>query len=135
MLPIEIVKRFGTVGAGGGAVALADASVVGTQYGQWTIGSDGFTYERHTSGAAVQDVDWINPQSGMSLYECRATVAGGDIPPGTIGSWLDLAASWTWGWTAQTTEKSCTLTIEVRRKSDLTVVDTANVDLFVSGIL
>ena len=131
MLGIEIIKRLG---GGAGGVNLLNAAVVGTKYAQWTIGFDGYTYERDNAGAAVQSLAWIFPQSGMSSYQVRATVSSGDTPPGTIGSWLALSSSQTWGWVNEVTEKTCNLLIEIRRASDAVVVDSATISLFVSGI-
>lgn len=131
MLGIEILKRLGS---GMGGVDLVDAAVSGTKYAQWTIANDGFTYERHNSGAAVKSVAWINPQSGTDQYEVQATVSSGDIPPGTIGAWLGLAESQTWGWVNQLAQRTCDLLIEIRRVSDSVVVDSATITLFVAGI-
>lgn len=136
MLGIEIIKRFGSgVGDGSDNVNLLDDAVVGQTYAQWIISLNGFTYKRDTSGAAAQAAAWINPQSGMDEYEVRATVATGDTPPGTIGSWLSLASTHTWGWTNQTAERKCNLTIEIRRASDSVVVDSATITLFAAGSL
>lgn len=129
MLGIEIIRRLG----GGATVALADDTVFGTRYAEWTIGFDGFTYKRKTSGAATQEAAWIYPQSGTVNYEVRATVSSGDTPPGTIGSWISLGISSTWGWTAQDTEKSCDLLIEIRTVVGHVTVDSATISLFVSG--
>lgn len=133
MLPINIFKRLGGSPAKGDSTIYNDA-VTGVKYAQWTIGSDGWTYKRNTSGASFRGQAWLSPQIGMSNYEVRATVASGDIPPGIIGAWLDLGASQTWGWVNQTTAESCELTIEIRRKSDLAIIKTASVSIVIMGI-
>lgn len=132
MLGIEIIKRLGA-GISDGTVILSDTSVIGTQYAQWTLSSNGFTYKRKTAGASVISSGWIFPQSGMDQYEVRATVSSGDTPPGAIGSWEDPTQ--VWGWAGETTEQSCNLFIEIRRASSGIVVDSATIYLFVAGIL
>lgn len=122
-------------GAAPGTVNLVDDSVTGTRYTQWTIGFDGFTYKRTSAGAAAIDVAWISPQVGMDQFEVRATVLSGDTPPGFIGTWLSLASSWTWGWTAEDSPKGCDLTIEIRGAVDHVVVDSATITLTNSGTL
>lgn len=133
MLGINILKKLGG-GSGGGTVNLQDDTVVGSRYAQWFILNDGFTYERHNSGSLVKNLSWINPQSGMDLYEVRATDIGTDTPPGTIGSWIPITNSTGWGWSGSLVQKEGQLTIEIRRASDLVVVDSATITLFVSGI-
>lgn len=133
MLPINIFKRLGGSPAQGTSILYND-SVTGSTYAQWTIGYDGWTYKRRTSGASFRGQAWLSPQIGMNNYEVRATVASGDVPPGTIGAWLDLGASHTWGWANQLTQKSCELTIEIRRKADAVVVSTVTISIFVAGI-
>lgn len=134
MLGIEILKRLG---GGGGTVNIQDDAVHGTTYAQWTIGFDGWTYERHNSGAASKSLSWINPQSGMDKYEVRVTVTTGDTPdgaPGAINVWQPLSTSYTYGWANQLTEKSCTLLVEIRTAVGHTTVDSASITIFVAGI-
>lgn len=132
MLGIEILKR---IGGGGSTVNLRDASVFGTQYAQWTIGFDGWTYKRRNSGAAVKDLSWINPQSGMSKYEVRATSTGPDDPPGTLDTWLSMGSSWTWGWVApQYLQKDGEILVEIRTAVGHVVVDSATITIFASGL-
>lgn len=131
MLGIDIIKRLG---GGAGAVTLQDAAVVGTRNAMWWINSDGFTYKRTTAGAFVKQIAWINPQSGMDQYEVRATVSSGDVPPGTIGSWISIDIGSVWGWANSLVEKSCALLIEIRTVVGHVTVDSATITLFVAGI-
>jgi hypothetical protein len=133
---MQVVTGFFAAGAAFvGSVDIVDDGVTGTTYSQWTIGSDGFTYKRHTSGAADQDVSWISPQAGMSHFEVRATSLSGDVPPGFIGSWHSLGSSWTWGWTAEHNPKDGQLTIEIRDATSLVVVDSATIHIVNGGTL
>jgi hypothetical protein len=132
MLGIEIIKRFG---GGAGTPALADDAVFGTRYSQWTIAFDGFTYKRKTSGAATKEAAWINPQSGMDKYEVRATDTGSDTPVGTIGSWLPMSASYTWGWATEDNPKNGELLIEIRTAVGHVTVDSATITIVNSGTL
>ena len=124
-----------TTGAGGGGdpVTFSGDSVVGTRYAQWTLSFDGYIYKRHNSGAAIQSGSWISPQIGMSDYEVRATLVSGDDPGGSQGVWVDVGQ--TWGFTDTDIDQSCTLLVEIRRKSDHVVVASGNVNIFAAGIL
>lgn len=127
---------FGQVfgGAGGtGTVNLLDDSVIGVTYAQWILSSDGFTYVRNDAGAATQAAAWISPQIGMDQYEARATLLSGNVPPGTLNTWLAPGVT-TWGWAGMVHERSCDLLIEIRRASDHVVVDSATISLFVAGL-
>jgi hypothetical protein len=118
-------------------VALVDDSVGGDLKAKWRIANDGWIY--HSEDAPfVPAYAWITPQSGMELYECRATATSLEWPP--LGEqynvWLDLAQSWTWGWGAVATlhaGHSGSFLLEIRRKSDLVVVASCNVDIAASG--
>lgn len=131
MLGFEIIKRFGSGSAS--PVSSLDDSVVGRTYVQWTIAADGFTYKRKNVAPLFQAGPWINPQSGMNQYEVRATLEDGDTPLGTLDVWLNLGTDRTWSLSAPDDDKSCNLTIEIRRASDAVVVDTMTISLFASG--
>jgi hypothetical protein len=133
MLPINVFKRLGS-GAAKGTVVLYGDSIVAPTYAQWTIGFDGFTYKRRTSGAAARSQAWLSPQIGMSLYEVRATLASGDLPPGTFGVWLPMTSSYTWGWANETSQQRCHITIEIRLASTGAIVGTATINLFIAGL-
>jgi hypothetical protein len=64
------------------------------------IQNDGAYYQR-ADGLLTPLGAWISPQVGMSLYECRATALDLNPPPGSYNTWLDLAQSWSWGWSLQ----------------------------------
>jgi hypothetical protein len=80
-----------------GGVAFGDVTAEGTYRAFFLIQNDGAYYQR-ADGILTQLGAWISPQVGMNLYECRATANDITPPPGTYGTWLDLAQSWSWGW-------------------------------------
>lgn len=138
-----------------GAVALADIVVTGYLFAEFIIGNDGILYHREGS-ANYPPSDpigaWIDPQVGMSLYECRATPSTSTQATGNYDAWLDLAQSWGWAldvrqertsaWgnlqnesplTETWTDRSATFLLEIRRKSDLVVVVSVNVTVSAGG--
>jgi hypothetical protein len=123
---------FGASGGAGG-VGLVGASVAGSTTVHWQIGYDGFTYTQIDAGGFTQSADWISPQSGMDLYEVRATKFSGTTPSGILGAWLPMSSSHTWG-LSSAHEKNCFLTIELRRASDGVVVAATSVELDVAGL-
>lgn len=84
-----------------------------------------------TSGDnTVLDVgDWITPQTNMASYEARATTLSG-TPVGTMGAWLNLGSTRTWTLTRSSVGiGSASFTLEIRRASDGSVLDTATITL------
>ena len=83
-----------------------------------------------TSGTnTVGDIgDWITPKTNMASYECRATMLSGSLTTGTTGAWINLATTRTW-----TVSRSgvgtnlASMTLEIRRASDGTVMDSATI--------
>lgn len=75
---------------------------------------------------------WTWLLSGLnSDYQVRAILNAGDTPSGdSLNAWLSLAS--TRDWTLTQTGiglKQCTLVIQIRRVSDLVVIDSATVDI------
>lgn len=132
MLGIEILKRLG---GGAGRVDLQDGGAAGTTTAHWMLGGDGFTYYQGitTGGLFKKSVPWIYPQQGMDQYEVQATVTTGDTPSGTIGSYTTCAVGHTWGFVTAGPEKECDLLLEIRRAVGHAAVDSATVNLSVSG--
>lgn len=134
----KIIQFFGSAappgGGGGGSptgntVDITDATVHGVSYAQWTIDSDGFLYKRTDVGAPVSYASWISPQSGMNLYDVRATLVTGYIPPGpALGTWLNLGTDHTWGWEDSFDER-CQLFIEIRLAATGSIVDSATITI------
>lgn len=73
---------------------------------------------------------WIEPQSGMSGYEVRASAVGG-VSSGTLGSWLSLGSTrtWTLNHVGGPGATSRTLVLEFRRAADALVLETNSVGL------
>lgn len=85
-------------------------------------------------GASNGDVgDWITPISaagGGAAYECRATLLSGTSPSGTLNTWLSLTSDRSWSLSRSTIgTTTCTLTIEIRRASDGTVLTSQSVTI------
>jgi len=132
MLGIDVLRRMGSQSTG--AVDIRTANIHGLTYAEYTVALDGFTYKRTTSGAAVQSLSWLSPQSGMDQFDVRARLQSGDIPPGAaLSTWLNLGTSQTWGWAAETVFHECELLIEIRRSSTGAVLDSATVTIGVEG--
>lgn len=102
-------------------------------------------YWLYSDGTAGYETNWGTPQSGLfsgewrlsgasSDYEARATTVSG-TGTGTTGSWLLLSTSRSWTKIKATTGYAeWVLTMEIRRVSDSTVLDTATITLGASGL-
>lgn len=74
---------------------------------------------------------WINPQTGMSDYEVRATLLSGTIVTGTFGSWLNLGTTRTWSNTRATVGQNIgEMLVEIRLASTGDIVATAVIGLW-----
>lgn len=100
------------------------------------------TYELNSAGTVVFSANpaAISPPAGVfetwlvvgtaGLYEARVTVTSGSLTSGTTGTWLALSTSRQWEVSRATTGSSnVTFTLEIRRASDGTVLDTATITL------
>lgn len=78
----------------------------------------------------ADDGDWITPKAAAGAdYECRATVLSGSFTSGTFGSWLALNTTRTWTLVRSTIGTStASMTLEIRRASDGTVLDSATIN-------
>lgn len=90
------------------------------------------TYSLNASGALTATGGtsgfWITPQSGMDLFEARATLNTGALSSGSVNTWLPLSTTRSWQ-TSQSGEgvQTANLSIQIRRASDVTVVASATV--------
>lgn len=102
----------------GDRLAISSAIGAGNAVAVFRLQSDGFTAQ--TNGSNTVDVGsaWITPQSGMSGYECQATILTG-APSGTFGSRLNLGTtrSWTFSHGALGTA-TASMTLDIYRVSD-----------------
>jgi hypothetical protein len=74
--------------------------------------------------------DWISPQTNMAAYECRADMVSGTLTSGTTGAWQSLSTTRTWQLQRTTNGTStASFTLQIRRTSDATVMDTATISL------
>jgi len=138
MRPITI-HRLVRAAATSATIALSNYQV--NSYGtdqsassSYTLSSTGditFTISGDTSG--TQDIgDWISPKSGMSNYECLATVTSGTLTSGTQGSWLNLGSPQSWTRTrpgGTTGQASVTFTLQIRQVGTTTILASASITL------
>ena len=84
-----------------------------------------------TSSGTETIENWVTPTSAAGAnYEARATVNTGSLSSGTTGAWTALSSTQTWNVTRSTVgSKNCTFTVEIRRASSGTVLDTVTIDL------
>jgi hypothetical protein len=139
MKSIDVLRRFGGGNSGSGSatgnITFVSGSAVGTLYAQWTIGFDGWTYQRTALGVTNKQQQWITPAIGMDQFEVMASVTSGDDPPGdALDTWLSLDISRQWGWFNQSHEKQVYLEIQLRDKTSLDVVADVTVQISNSGI-
>lgn len=131
MLGSDLMKIFGTHpaagggGGGGGGSGTVDIQTrtieADNNDPEWRISSDGFTYV--FLGGPVQDLTWIVPQNGMSLYDVRATWLSGNVPTGSaLSTWLPLSADRTWIWEGSQTSR---INVEIRLSSTGSILDSA----------
>lgn len=121
-----------------GTVALPDGVYVeGINRAVWFLGADGFTYWQLLDEAHKHSA-WLNPQVGMEQYEVMASLNPGSDPL-EVGRdpdvWISAVESPRWGYGGPGGPRGGTITVQVRRVSDLVVVDTAEVEMSVSGSL
>lgn len=115
-------------------ISVSDATVAGVfEFGSatvsYTLANDGNIYQLDQDGSVVIG-QWITPQSNMANYECFATHDSGDLPGGTFGAWQSLASNRAWSLTRVALATALgTFTVQIRRASDATVLDSASITL------
>lgn len=129
------VGSGGGGGGGGSAVTFTGDNIEAVEYAFWTLWGDGYIYKQTDAGLSTQSGTWITPQIGMSDYEVRATKISGNTPTGSLNTWIGAEVGGTWGFHTTTTDRMCTLTIDIRRKSDLAVVASGDVSILAMGPL
>ena len=75
---------------------------------------------------------WCTPTSAVALFEARVTVTSGGLSGGSgTGTWLALSSTRNWYVEEFTSGNSnlCIFTVDIRRASTGTIVDTATIDL------
>lgn len=88
-------------------ISEATAAIIYYPDGTYSVSSGSFTEPRG---------NWVNPATAASQWEIRATLASGDTPTGTLGTWLPLSSSRLWRLSRVSTGvSSCNLTFEFRR--------------------
>lgn len=114
-----------------GVVSLANDQVYGVTDAWWRLNANGFTYLNGTKGPT-----WITPQVGMTDYEISVTLGGTSDPldvSAGLGVWISPSTNPRWGYLDSVAPMTGSLTVEIRRVSDGTVVDTATILLDTQG--
>lgn len=74
--------------------------------------------------------DWITPTGAAGNdYEAKMTTISGFLSSGTAGSWLALGTLRAWTRTSSSGTQTYVGTLEIRRASDGTVLDSATITL------
>ena len=121
-------------------ISIADATCSNTEldpddaFAGYELQDDGDIFRNLGIGGGASNTDigdWITPKINMAAYECRATLNSGTSPAGSaVGSWLALSSGRSWNLTRTSLGTvTCNLTIEIRRASDGTVLDSCTVIL------
>jgi len=130
----------GAIIAGAGAASGIRPQITNTTVGavtntpthataSYTLSSTGdITRVNHTGSADIGD--WLASKVGMSAYECRMTTTSGTLTTGTVGSWLSLGTSRTWGkTTAGIANASYVGTLEIRQIGSSITLTSATITL------
>ncbi len=99
-----------------------------------TIGTAVASYSLLNTGIVTAtgrlDMAWINPQTGMSDFEVRATVTSGALSAGTVGSWLPLSTNRIWSVSRATVgDNFAGIEVQIRRIGGTTVLTSAQINL------
>jgi hypothetical protein len=98
----------------------------------YSLNTDGTVTYADSNGTGTLLENWVTPTSlAGAAYEARATkVSGNNLTSGTLGTWLPISSNLQWTLTRSSIGSLQTvLTIEIRRASDLIVLDSATVTL------
>lgn len=102
----------------------------------YRLDSDGLIYGTFsgTNTITAAGGNWIVPATNMANYEVNATLDSGSVS-GTFGSWLSLGTDRTWTLT-NTISGTDTgqITVQIRRISDGTVMDSAVISFEASNL-
>lgn len=106
----------------------------------YRLDTDGFVYASGGDefGTLTQREAWITPQNAMTSYEVRAdqTTSNGTTLGGTMGTWLSLGSvdrDWTMTKSATATGSE-SMTVQIRRASDGTVLDSASITITITRL-
>ena len=101
-----------------------------TALAQYSLDSTGNVRMTETDNGLANVETWLNNPANRGNYDCRATMISGTLTSGTVGSWLNLASTRTWTLQRSTNGSiNASFTLEIRRASDGTVLDTATISM------
>lgn len=124
------------VGSGGGDtfITLNNGSVTssgnGVRTATFRLGSDGVVYHGD-NGSYSASYTWCNAPGDPADYEARATFDSGDMPSGTLGSWLALTANRDWSVSDSIADGPtfAVIIVEIRNAITQVVLDSATINL------
>lgn len=107
---------------------IADSRGSGAAVAGYRLNTSGVIESR--LGAAYATIGQWLALGSAGDYECFVTVNSGTLTLGTSGSWLALSSSCEW-YVSQATVgvKTANITVQIRRASSGTVLDSATIDL------
>lgn len=113
------------------AAQVVTADWAGLTFEQTTVSPTvSISYAEFQTNGQVFNADglvgkWHDPVTGSigSSYWIRATKTSGDLPDGTLGTWLSLATARAWSFTRSTVgTSSCELSVQISSDSSGTVI-------------
>ncbi len=120
----------GSVGVGSVLLTSQDALsyTFDTTTAGYQLGNNGVASILQDSITVPIADEWLTGGSAGE-YEARATLISGDIPSGSLSTWVSLSTTRNWTLTSLSGSKFCSLTIEIRELATTNVVATANVTI------
>lgn len=125
-------------GKSNGVVTITDQTIsdldVSAAYAYYFLTGGGLVQQSTQAGGTGPTTleQWCTPTSAVALFEARVTVTVGVLSGGSgTGTWLALSTTRNWyveEFTSGNTN-NCTFTVDIRRASTGTIVDTATIDL------
>ena len=154
MISLNDANVRSLAGVASGAISLSNlygksnaAAISLSNYTVYSFGTDvaaTSTYTLSSTGDITRTIsgdtsgtldigDWISPKSGMSNYECLATLVSGTFSTtaGT-GVWLNLGTSRSWSRSkgaASSGISNCVFTLQIRQVGTTTVLASATITL------
>ena len=115
------------------AVTISDTTVssvsVSAATSTYQLEADG-DIGRYVNAVYTDLGDWISPPGAAGdAYEAKMTTISGSLSSGTAGSWLALGTLREWTRASMSGTQTYVGTLEIRRASDGTVLDSATITL------
>ena len=131
-LLLAMVGTIGGIRVNIGDLTISESIVGNGATATYTLTNAGAITSATSLGGTVAQGSWINPPSAAgAAYEVFVTNSGDALSSGTESTWLALNTTQSWSVTKAgiigTTQPI--LNVQIRRASDLVVLDTATITL------